>query len=223
MIDIYYVEDDENTSLTVKEFLERRGYQVSIFQTIADVKQALRNMCPTLVLVDWNIPDGSGVMLCQWIRGEFKELPIILLTVRGDSSDIVSGFQNGADDYVVKPFELDVLLSRIQALLRRTGDVSKQYLSCNAISLDQKRMRVHLGSEEISLSSSEYQLLLYLLQNKGKIVTREKLLEKVWDSNGNYVNDNTLTVTMKRLREKLHQPACLKTVRSIGYILEDME
>ena len=223
MIDIYYVEDDENISQTVKEFLERRGYQVSIFQTIADAKQALRNMCPTLVLVDWNMPDGSGAMLCQWIRRGWKELPVIFLTVRGDSRDIVSGFQNGADDYVVKPFELDVLLSRIQALLRRTGDVSKQYLSCDAISLDQKRMGVYLGSEEISLSPSEYQLLLYLLQNKGKIVTREKLLEKVWDSNGNYVNNNTLTVTMKRLREKLHQPACLKTVRSIGYLLEDME
>lgn len=223
MVDIYYIEDDENISQTVKEFLERRGYQVSIFQTIADAKQALRNMCPTLVLVDWNMPDGSGAMLCQWIRMGWKELPVIFLTVRGDSCDIVSGFQNGADDYVVKPFELDVLLSRIQALLRRTGDVSKQYMSCDAISLDQKRMGVYLGSEEISLSPSEYQLLLYLLQNKGKIVTREKLLEKVWDSNGNYVNDNTLTVTMKRLREKLHQPACLKTVRSIGYLLEDME
>ena len=223
MIDIYYVEDDENISQTVKEFLEQRGYQVSVFSTIAGAKQALNNMCPTLVLIDWNMPDGSGAMLCQWIRRRWKELPVIFLTVRGDSRDIVSGFQNGADDYVVKPFELDVLLSRLQALLRRTGDISKQYLSCDAISLDKKRMEVHLGPEEISLSPSEYQLLLYLLQNKGKIVTREKLLEKVWDSNGNYVNDNTLTVTMKRLREKLYQPACLKTVRSIGYILEDVE
>lgn len=223
MIDIYYIEDDENISRTVKEFLEQRGYQVSVFPTIAEAKHALNNMCPTLVLADWNMPDGSGAMLCQWIRSNWKELPVIFLTVRGDSCDIVSGFQNGADDYVVKPFELDVLLSRIQALLRRTGDVSKQYLCCDAVTVDQKRMGVYLGSEEISLSPQEYQLLLYLLQNKGKIVTREKLLEKVWDSNGNYVNDNTLTVTMKRLREKLHRPACLKTVRSIGYLLEDME
>ena len=100
--------------------------------------------------------------------------------------------------------------------------MSKQYLSCDAVSLDQKRMKVYLNSEEINLSPSEYKLLLYLLQNKGKIVTREKLLEKLWDSNGNFVNDNTLTVTMKRLREKLHQPVCLKTVRSIGYLLEDI-
>ena len=173
--------------------------------------------------VDWNMPDGSGNTLCQWIRAYRKELPIIFLTVRGDTDDIVSGFQNGADDYVVKPFELEVLLSRICALLRRTGDVSKQYLSCSSILLDQTRTVVTCGSEEVSLSPAEYQLLLYLLQNKGRTVTRAKLLENVWDINGSYVNDNTLTVTMKRLREKLHQPACLKTVRSIGYRMEDME
>lgn len=223
MINIYYIEDDENISQAVKEFLGQRGYKVSVFSTIAGARQALKSMCPTLALVDWNMPDGNGNMLCQWIRSQWKELPVIFLTVRGDSHDIVSGFQNGADDYVVKPFELDVLLSRIQALLRRTGDVSKQYLSCGRISLDQKRTAVFCGTKEISLSPSEYRLLLYLMQNKGRTVTREKLLEKVWDSGGNYVNDNTLTVAIKRLREKLHQPPCLKTVRSIGYRMEDVE
>lgn len=221
MITIYYAEDDENISQAVKAYLERRGYQVTVFPTIADAKLALQATRPALVLVDWNMPDGNGNMLCRWIRANWKELPVIYLTVRGDARDIVSGFQNGADDYVVKPFELEVLLSRISALLRRTGDVSKQYLSCDSIKLDQGRMLVHCDDQEIGLSPSEYQLLLYLLQNKGKTVTREKLLETVWDSNGNYVNDNTLTVTMKRLREKLHQPVCLKTVRSVGYRMED--
>lgn len=223
MIEIYYVEDDETIACAVEDFLGQHGYKVSVFTTIAAARQALQNTCPTLVLVDWNMPDGNGNMLCRWIRSNRKELPIIFLTVRGDSRDIVSGFQNGADDYVVKPFELNVLLSRIQALLRRTGDVAKQYLSCDSISIDQKQMLVLCGLEEINLSPSEYQLLLYLLQNKGKIVTRAQLLQKIWDSNGNYVNDNTLTVTMKRLREKLHQPSCLKTVRSIGYRMEDSE
>lgn len=222
MIDIYYVEDDENISFTVKEFLEKHGYKVSIFSTIADAKKALKRLCPTIVLIDWNMPDENGNMLCQWIRYNWKELPIIFITVRDDSGDIVSGFQNGADDYVVKPFELEVLYSRILALLRRSGDVSKQYLSCSSISLDQKRMLVTCGLEEVNLSPSEYQLLLCLLQNKGRIVTREKLLEKVWDINGSYVNDNTLTVTMKRLREKLHQPSCIKTVRSVGYRMEEV-
>lgn len=221
MIDIYYIEDDDNISQIVKEFLGKHGYKVTVFSTITRAKQALEKSRPTLVLADWNMPDGSGNLFCQWVRSNWKEMPIIFLTVRGDSRDIVAGFDNGADDYVVKPFELDVLLSRIRALLRRTGDVSKNYLSCQSISLDQEKMTVRCKTEEISLTPSEYQLLLYLMQNKGKTVTRQKILEEVWDSNGNYVNDNTLTVTMKRLREKLHQPDCLKTVRSVGYRMED--
>lgn len=223
MVDIYYVEDDKIISHAVKEFLGQQGYRVAVFPTIAGAKEALLRMNPMLVLVDWNMPDGNGNLLVQWIRSKWKELPVIFLTVRGDSCDIISGLENGADDYVVKPFELDVLLSRIKALLRRTGDVSKQYLSCDSLSLDMEKRLVRNGTEEISLSPSEYQLLLYLLQNKGKTVTRQKLLEEIWDSNGNYVNDNTLTVTMKRLREKLHQPVCLKTVRSVGYRMEEME
>ena len=223
MIEIYYVEDDVDISCAVKEFLGHQGYKVSVFSTVASAKQALASRCPTLVLVDWNMPDGSGNLLVQWIRLKWKELPVIFLTVRGDSCDIVSGFENGADDYIVKPFELEVLLSRIKALLRRTGDASRQYLSCGSLSIDLKKMSVYKDGEEISLSPSEYQLLLYLLQNKGKTVTRRKLLEEIWDSCGNYVNDNTLTVTMKRLREKLHQPVCLKTVRSVGYRMEEPE
>lgn len=221
MADIYYVEDDENISQTVKEFLEQRGYHISVFASIEAAKQGFRRACPTLALVDWNMPDGSGKELCGWIRSFRRELPVILLTVRDDTRDIVSGFRSGVDDYVVKPFELDVLVLRIEALLKRCGDVSRQYLSCGSITLDQKRMLVFRGGEEVNLSPSEYQLLLCLLQNKGLIVTREQLLERVWDKNGNFVNDNTLTVAMKRLREKLHKPDCLKTVRSLGYRMEE--
>lgn len=221
MIDIYYMEDDASIAGSVKEFLERRGYKVSVFPTVAGMKQALEKSCPGLVLADWNMPDGDGIMFCRQVRQKWKELPVIFLTVRGDSRDMVSGFRNGADDYVVKPFDLEVLLSRIGALLRRAGNVSKQYLSCGTVSVDRKRMQVHDTGEEISLTPSEYRLLLYLMQNKGKTVTRERLLEEIWDSSGNFVNDNTLTVTMKRLREKLRHPACIKTVRSIGYCMED--
>lgn len=223
MITIYYIEDDESIAKTVKEFLEQRGFRVSLFSTVASAKQDLERSCPALVLVDWNMPDGNGRALCGWIRAKWRELPVVFLTVRDEARDIISGFENGADDYVVKPFSLDVLLMRIQALLRRTGDVSGQYLSCGPLSLDQNRRLVLCGQEEIPLSPSEYQLLLCLLQNKGKIVTREMLLQRVWDDNGNYVNDNTLTVTMKRLREKLGRPDCLRTVRSVGYRMEDGE
>ena len=146
----------------------------------------------------------------------------MFLTVRGDSGDIVSGFENGADDYVVKPFELEVLHSRILALLRRAGNETEPYLSCSGIIIDQNRRTVSCQTEEISLSSMEYQLLLYLMKHKGMTVSRETLLEQIWDINGSYVNNNTLTVTMKRLRDKLRQPECLKTVRSVGYRMEDV-
>ena len=192
-----------------------------ILETIAAAKQMLRDYIPSIVLVDWNMPDGRGDNLCRWIRRNWRELPVIFITVRGDSNDIVLGFQSGADDYVVKPFELEVLHSRILALLRRSGNAAERYLTCDGIRIDQNRHTVSYRSEEINVSAAEYQLLLYLMQNKGKTVTREKILEQVWDVNGNYVNDNTLTVTMKRLRDKLHQPSCLKTIRSIGYRMED--
>lgn len=221
MIELYYAEDDVGIAGVVKEYLEQKNFKVAVYDTLAGVRQALETHVPMMVLLDWNMPDGHGDGLCCWIRSNWKELPIIFLTVRGDSRDIVSGFQSGADDYVVKPFELEVLYSRILALLRRTGNIAEKYLSCDGIMIDLGRRTVSCHLEEISLSAAEYQLLLYLMQNKGRTVTREKILEQVWDVNGSYVNNNTLTVTMKRLRDKLHQPSCLKTVRSVGYRLED--
>lgn len=221
MAQIYYIEDDESIADIVKKYLEQNGSSVSVFSTIAEAKHALEQHVPDIALVDWNMPDGRGDALCRWIRTKLKELPVIFLTVRSDTCDIVSGFGSGADDYVVKPFELEVLYSRIRALLRRTGNVSEQYLSCGDISIDKSRMLVLYQGEEVSVSQAEYRLLLLLMENKGRTVTRERLLEQIWDNSGNYVNDNTLTVTMKRLREKLHQPLCLKTVRSFGYRMED--
>lgn len=221
MTHIYYIEDDPDIAAAVKEYLERKGFRVTLCATLAQARQALEDHLPTLVLLDWNMPDGHGDRLCRWIRDRWRELPIIFLTVRSDASDIVSGFRDGADDYVVKPFQLEVLHSRILALLRRTGNVAEQYLSCGGIRIDQNRRTVTCQSEEIPLSAAEYQLLLYLMQHRGKTLTREQILAQVWDVNGSYVNDNTLTVTMKRLRDKLRQPACLKTVRSVGYRMED--
>ncbi len=221
MIEIYYVEDDWVIAEAVKQYLEQKNIRVMRYATLAQAREALASHLPSLVLLDWNMPDGHGDSLCQWIRRNWKELPIIFLTVRGDSAEIVCGFQSGADDYVVKPFTLEVLYARILALLRRTKTAAGQYLSCDGIVIDQKRCTVTCDCEEISLSAAEYQLLLYLMQNKGRTVTRERILEQLWDMNGSYVNDNTLTVTMKRLRDKLSQPACIKTVRSVGYRMED--
>lgn len=223
---IYYVEDDAAIAQFVKEYLEQKGCQVEIFSLLETARAALRQERPELILVDWNMPDGQGDGLCRWIREQWPALPLIFLTVRGESRDIVCGFENGADDYVVKPFELEVLYSRIQALLRRAGQTAsgtgeRGKLCCGGLTLDTERMRVFSGGKEVALSQPEYQLFQILMENKGRTVTRARLLEQIWDSGGNFVNDNTLTVTMKRLREKLGNPACIRTIRSFGYRMEE--
>ncbi len=221
MISIYYIEDDNSIAETVKQYLEGRSCRVSLFASVDAAKAALIRSTPALVLLDWNMPGDGGDNLCRWIRERWRDLPVIFLTVRKDTHDVVSGFDTGADDYVTKPFELEILYSRISALLRRSTPAAGQKLSCDKITIDQERMMVFDGENEVSLSQMEYQLLVILMTNKGKTVTRSRLLEQVWDQNGCYVNDNTLTVAMKRLREKLHQPACIKTVRSFGYRMEE--
>lgn len=221
MIDVYYAEDDEIIAQSVKEYLEQQNCKVTVFKTIHDIRIALRDSLPSILLLDWNMPDGQGDALCRWIREKWTDLPIIFLTVRGDSHDIISGFQSGTDDYVIKPFELTILYSRMLALLRRAGKTKETKLFCDNLALDKEKMAVYYEQEAITMSQPEYQLLLLLMENKGKTITRQQLLEQIWDRNGNYVNDNTLTVTMKRLREKLHNPSCLKTIRSFGYRMED--
>lgn len=221
MTEIYYIEDDPAIAHSVKEYLEQHDFHVAVFTTIADARSAVKTMLPQMLLLDWNMPDGQGDRFCRWIRSEWKQLPIIFLTVRDDAKDIVAGFGDGADDYVVKPFDLEVLHSRILALLRRTNQIKETKLHCDNIMIDTEKVAAFCGQEEVALSQPEYQLLLILMENKGKTLMRGKLLEQVWDVNGSYVNDNTLTVTMKRLKEKLQSPACIKTIRSFGYRMED--
>lgn len=221
VIEVFYVEDDKTIADSVKEYLSRQNCKVTIFETVTAVKKVLQSQIPALILIDWNLPDGEGKDLCLWIRERTADLPIIFLTVRGDSQDVVAGFQSGADDYVAKPFELTVLYSRMLALLRRAKRAEETKLFCDDLVLDKGRLTVSRGQKEIVLSQSEYHLLLLLMENKGKTITRTQLLEQIWDKHGNFVNNNTLTVTVKRLREKLCNPSCLKTVRSFGYRMED--
>lgn len=226
MTEIYYAEDEPDIAAGVKAYLKTRDIQTFVFGSIADTKEALRHGSPALLVIDRNLPDGDGMELCRCLRRQQNPLPILCLTVQGETEDIISGFREGADDYVVKPFEPEVLYLRIRALLRRTGGPGSTLLRCGGITLDSEKMQVFYENgasetEEITLSRPEYQLLLLLMENMGRTITRERLLEQIWDSSGNYVNDNTLTVAMKRLREKLHQPSCIKTVRSFGYRMED--
>ena len=221
LLEIFYIEDDAIIAQAVKEYFEQLNYKVTVFAIVEEAKKTMLKFTPAIVLIDWNMPDGQGDDLCRWIRSKWEDLPIIFLTARSDNHYVVMGFQNGADDYVVKPFSFEILHSRILAILRRSTKKEEHRLFCDEITLDKDKLSVFYKQEEVVLSSPEYQLLLTLIENKGKTITRKQLLEQIWDNTGNYVNDNTLTVTMKRLREKLHNPTCLKTIRSFGYRMED--
>ena len=218
---ILLVDDDVRNSMLLKRYLEVEGFDVTY---APDGTAGWKMYCssrPDLILLDWNLPDGEGAGFCRELRAHAPELPVLLLTVRSDTRDILAGFDCGADDYVTKPFDREVLYSRMLALLRRSRGTGGPVLQCAGIVLDENRQAVTCRGRTVGLGQLEYQLLRLLLQNKGRTVTRRQLLETLWDCNGRFVNDNTLTVTMKRLREKLGQPNCLKTIRSFGYRMEE--
>lgn len=223
MTEIFYIEDDSSIAKQVQQYFLRKEWDVKCFSTLQKAKTELQIHEPSLLLLDWNMPDGKGTDFCRWVREYWKEIPIIFITVKNDTADIVSGFDYGADDYVTKPFDLEVLYSRIQAVLRRAGRKENTLLSCSSLVLDITKKAVFSQEEEIPLSRQEYQILKILMENQGRTITRQYLLESIWDSKGQYVNDNTLTVTMKRLRQKLHHPSCIKTIRSFGYRIEETQ
>ena len=223
---IMVVEDDLALSAGLCFEMDMNGYLTVAAYNIKKARQLAEEDNFDLVILDVNLPDGNGFDFCRELKERDSGLPVIFLTVRNDAADVISGFETGADDYVTKPFDLEILASRIRALLRRAGrragaEGDRERLRCGEILLDTGKKTAFIGEEEIVLSRPEYELLRILMENQGRTVTRALLLEQVWDSEGNFVNDNTLTVAMKRLREKLHHPACLKTVRSFGYRMED--
>ncbi len=223
MVKILLVEDDETICFGVCSALRKKGYEVVECSCVAEGKELLSVEEFHLILLDLNLPDGNGYDFCGWIK-QNQDIPVIFLTVRDDVGDITRGLDMGADDYITKPFHIAVLESRIQAVLRRVGFHRREdhdELICGEIRLDKQRMQVYAGDENIILTGLEYRLLLMLMENKGCILSRNRILEKIWDIDGNFVNDNTLTVAIKRLREKLGQAAGSTTVRRIGYRMEE--
>lgn len=229
---ILLVEDDQTIALGIKMYLEKNDFKVDQAENIEAARLILLNEQDiALVLLDLNLPDGEGYELCSFIRKRSR-LPIIFLTVCNEEEQIIKGLDLGADDYITKPFKLSILQSRIQAVLRRSqyeGDTLRgsehtmTYLRCGNVCLDEQKKYVYLNEEKLDLSAGEYRLLHILLSHKNCTLTRKQLLEKLWDENEQFVNDNTLTVTMKRLREKLGHPDFIKTIRGIGYLIEDHE
>ena len=169
---IVFIEDDRAIARAVRDFLADKGCRVSLCPTLAAAREALAGTLPDLVLLDWNLPDGEGAGFCRELRARAPELPVLLLTVRSDTRDILAGFDCGADDYVTKPFDREVLYSRMLALLRRSRGTGGPVLQCAGIVLDENRQAVTCRGRTVGLGQLEYQLLRLLLQNKGRTVTR---------------------------------------------------
>jgi DNA-binding response OmpR family regulator len=221
MFTILIIEDDDTIAFGIKSFLSKNNYKVIHGENLKKGKELFKTDID-LILLDLNLPDGSGFDFCRYVK-EIKDVPIIFLTIKDEESTMIKGLDMGGDDYITKPFKLSVLQSRITAVLRRTlkQQIQEDILWCNNIKVIKSESRVYKNNHEVELTVSEYNLLLQLLENKNRTVTRTILLEKIWDVHGEFVNDNTLSVAIKRLRDKLEDDSFIKTVRGIGYRLED--
>ena len=223
MTKILLVEDDGQIASYLGELLRAEGFDTQIAGCKKEAGERLLAQAFDLVLLDVSLPDGNGFSICAEIKKEY-EIPVIFLTASGDEYSVVAGLDMGADDYIAKPFRPRELISRIRSVLRRCKK-EQRILSCGDLKVNVSSATVTKGEKELFLSALEYRLLLLLLQNKGQILTRNQLLEEIWDASGEYVNDNTLSVYMKRLREKIEEnpqsPRLLHTIRGIGYRMED--
>lgn len=218
MKQILLVEDNPAIVMGLEYLLKEEEYGVTIAEEKEQAERLLRSEKFDLILLDVSLPDGDGFELCRKIK-EKDLAPVIFLTARDEEKDVVLGFDLGADDYVTKPFRNRELISRIKNIFRRYND--QKELVYGNLRLNEEEGTCHVGTTECPLTRLEFEILRMMLNNPKKLFTREELLSIVWDSAGNFVNDNTLTVTIKRLREKIgdKDSTLIKTVRGMGYRL----
>lgn len=210
---VLIVEDDYFLSDGLSEMLAKEGYTVSTAGDCAAARRALESERFDLVILDVMLPDGSGIELCKSLRAGGNAVAVLFLTACDDEINIVRGLDAGGDDYVTKPFKLRELLSRVRALLRRNRPAAHE---SGGISLDSPGMSVKKNGESVFLTPTEYQILSALMGGNGAIVTRSLLLQSIWDSDGCFIDDNTLSVHISRLREKIGAEHIV-TVRGVGY------
>lgn len=215
------VEDDPTLIRMLTSFLLSENWGVISATGQSAAAAAMEDACPDLALVDISLAEGNGFGVCA--RAKELGIPVIFLTASGDEYSVVTGLDMGADDYISKPFRPRELVSRIRSVLRRAGK-RQSVISIGDLIVDTDKGTVTRNGQSLYLSALEYKQFLVFLNNRGQILTRDKLLEEIWDSAGDYVGDNTLTVYIKRLREKLEadpqNPTLIKTVRGMGYKLE---
>ena len=218
---ILLLEDDAALGQGIRYALENDGVQVVLCTALAQAQDILPGRDFDLLILDVNLPDGSGLDLLRDVRRRHSRVPVILLTANDLETDIVVGLESGADDYITKPFSLAVLRARVNAQLRRGTPVRTATVELEGFSFDFEWMEFRKNGQLIELSKTEQRLLRVLTENRGRVLSRETLLERVWPDGGEYVEENALSVTVKRLRDKLEdtpsKPRFLRTVYGIGY------
>lgn len=225
MSKILLLEDDISLVDGLKYSLKKNGFDVEVARTVCEAIKYLAEISKyDLLILDVTLPDGTGFEVCEKVRKQNQQIPIIFLTASDEEVNIIRGLDSGGDDYVTKPFKLGELCSRIRALLRRAGvsNVEKSVsIECGDITIDLLGNCVSMKDRILDLTSAEYRLLCLLVRNANRVITRDIILNELWDDTGNFVDDNTLSVYVRRLREKVEadpsHPEHLITVRGFGY------
>ncbi|SFA97485.1 DNA-binding response regulator, OmpR family, contains REC and winged-helix (wHTH) domain [Acetitomaculum ruminis DSM 5522] len=222
MTKILLVEDDESIVSSLSEYLSMEGFAIKNVSGQKAAIEMIKKELFDIVLLDISLKDGNGFSVCSSIKAQL-DIPVIFLTASGDEGSIVAGFELGADDYVPKPFRPRELVSRIKNALRKYQNTGNE-VKIDNVYVDMDKARVTKKGEELNLSALEYKLLVMFIMNRGKLLSRNQILEEIWDIAGDFVNDNTLTVYIKRLREKIEDdpkhPTIIKTIRGLGYRLD---
>lgn len=220
MKQILLIEDNEAIVKGLKYSLEQENFKVETATNVSLAEEKLANPLINLIILDVTLPDGNGFELCKYIKQK-TNIPVIFLTAKDEEKDVVLGFDLGADDYVIKPFRNRELISRINNVLRRYEPEENNEIKVGKIVIDLDANRVFVNGEEVVFTALEYKILILLFSNLNKTVSREKILDKIWDMAGNFVNDNTLTVYVKRIRTKLGEYDVIKTIKGIGYRIDN--
>ncbi|MEW9078856.1 response regulator transcription factor [Terrisporobacter glycolicus] len=219
---ILIIEDDKVLNKGVTFALKKEGYKIISAYNMEEGKNAILQNEIDFLLLDINLPDGSGLDLCSNINGKM-DFPIVFFTANDTEEDMIKGFECGCDDYISKPFSMYVLKLKISAILKRNSAKNKDIFKYKNLKIDFTSRKVYKNDEEIYLTVTEYKLLEVLSRNKGRAMTKEILLDKLWDNNGNYVDENTLSVNIRRLRKKIEDggknPEYIVTLFGIGYIM----
>ena len=224
MTKILIVEDDKNITNTLTYYLQNEGFKIETAKNKNEGIEKIKEKTYNLILLDITLPDGNGYEIYHEVKKE-KNTPVIFITALDEEKDIVKGLDIGADDYITKPFRTRELLSRIKNVLRHTKQEEiEEKIKIGNVEINEAKGIVLKNGKEIELTALEYKILTLLFENRGRIISREQILANIWDENENYVNDNTLTVYIKRIREKIEEdinsPKIIKTIRGLGYKIE---